>query len=428
MGKKLAIKGHLTRGKEIIELFKMMGGCECGYCGGGTGLYYYISQFGNIEASCKLNDFGTYIVYTLEEFLEKYPFKVGDKVFLYDNITEGCVTGMEWDEIKGTVKYCVYTSAECWCDVKELLKYNAIDLVEKHLEDCKKCGLHFGSVRCFDKDCPHNKPKSYAVGLKDGKVIECGVNKEIVMNENKPLFKPGDDMETKVEYPGRNREDVLFDSIIWHLRNSVNNGKQNLSGGECEEYFREVVKKNNENEMKNVLAELLEHIKTTPKEDLEREFNELEEWSNVGPTVEEFMDFCNKVNKKPKYPKTYSECCEILDVHPSRSVDSTFITDLTDYEDNLSNLMSDLYKLRICRDAYWTVAGEQLGLDKPWEPKFGKYILFSIKFYLYQGSFVLHKGEYSSSDNCILVFPFEEMRNVFYENFKDLIESCKELL
>ena len=83
MGKKLAIKGHSTRGKEVIELFKMMGGCECGYCGGGTGFYYYISQFGNIEASCKPYEFDTYIVYTLEEFLEKFPYKVGDKVYIY---------------------------------------------------------------------------------------------------------------------------------------------------------------------------------------------------------------------------------------------------------------------------------------------------------------------------------------------------------
>lgn len=136
MGKKLAIKGHVSRGKEVIELFKMMGGCECGYCGVGTGVYYYISQFGNIEASSEPYEFDTYIVYTLEEFLEKYPFKVGDKVFLYDNITEGCVTGMEWDENKGTVKYCVYTSAEYWCDVKELLKWNAEFLVNK--EKAKK--------------------------------------------------------------------------------------------------------------------------------------------------------------------------------------------------------------------------------------------------------------------------------------------------
>ena len=33
MGKKLAIKGHPTRGNEVIELFKMIGGWECGYCG-----------------------------------------------------------------------------------------------------------------------------------------------------------------------------------------------------------------------------------------------------------------------------------------------------------------------------------------------------------------------------------------------------------
>ena len=85
-------------------------------------------------------------------------------------------------------------------------------------------------------------------------------------------------------------------------------------------------------------------------------------------------------------------------------------------------------KLINARNAYWKIAGEQMGLDKPWEPKFGKYIHYSIKFYLYQDSFVLHKGEYSDSDNCILVFPFEEMRDAFYENFKDLIEQCKELL
>lgn len=305
MGKKLAIKGHVSRGKEVMELLKMMGGCECGYGGGGTGLYYYISQFGNIEASCKPNEFNTYIVYTLEEFLEKYPFKVGDKIFLYDNITEGCVTGMEWDENKGSVKYCVYTSSEYWCDVKELLKWNPIDFLE-------------------DKHC--------------------------------------------------NEKQV--------------------------------------NGMKNVLTELLNHIKNTPKEELEREFEEIKEWSNVGPTVEEFMTFCECVNKKPKYPTTYEECKEMLPENVYYGY---------------SRFMA-LQKLIICRDVYWKIYGEQMGLGKPWEPKFGKTILFSIKFYLYQDSFILHKGEYSSSDNCILVFPIEEMRDVFYENFKDLIEQCKELL
>ena len=324
MGKKLAILGHSTRGKDVIELLEMLGGVN-GKINRKTGetynIYnsrYFIDEICNIREVAYYIDFESqircidikdittnFIVYSLEMFLKTFPFKVWDKVFLYDNITEGCVTGMEWDENKETVKYCVYTSAEYWCDVKELLKWNPIDFLE-------------------DKHC--------------------------------------------------NEKQV--------------------------------------NGMKNVLTELLNHIKNTPKEELEREFNELEEWSNVGPTVEEFMTFCECVNKKPKYPTTYAECKEMLPENVYYGY-SRFMT---------------LQKLIICRDVYWKIYGEQMGLGEPWEPKFGKIILFSIKFYLYQDSFILHKGEYSSSDNCILVFPTEEMRDVFYENFKDLIEQCKELL
>lgn len=32
------------------------------------------------------------------------------------------------------------------------------------------------------------------------------------------------------------------------------------------------------------------------------------------------------------------------------------------------------------------------------------------------------------SISCVLEFPTEEMRDAFFENFKDLIKSCKELL
>ena len=136
-GKILAIKGHPTRGKEVIKLLEMLGGInDREYIGTNTWKdEYYFLDDGYIRAY----DWCDGIKFTLEEFLYKYPFKVGDKVFLYDNITEGCVTGMKWDEDKGTVKYCVYTSAECWCDVKELLKWNAIDLVEKHYkEQCEE--------------------------------------------------------------------------------------------------------------------------------------------------------------------------------------------------------------------------------------------------------------------------------------------------
>ena len=344
MGKKLAIKGHSTRGKEVIELLEMMGGNSYaetyGLC---ENRCYFIGDNGWIKWDyIGPEEIGKYNIFTLEEFLEKYPFKVGDKV--RDGHGNALtIKSMEWSKDCETMAY-TFEESVIVLAAEDLLMYN------------------------------------------------------------NPIHK-------------RTHEDAIFDSIIWHLRNSVNNGKQNLSGGECEEYFREVVKKNNENKMKNVLAELLEHIKTTPKEELEKEFNELEEWSHVGPTVEEFMAFCGCVNKKPKYPNNYEECVRIA-------------KNIHGYDINIDapayrELLESFVKLLICRDAYWKIAGEEMGLGKQWEPdwKHGK-----DKFYCIcttEGEIVL--GEWYI-DNKILAFPTEEMRDAFYENFKDLIELCKELL
>ena len=353
MSKKLAIFGHETRSEEVVDLLMMLGGrkafgVSCIY----TDRFYYVSD----EFECIHWDYDDPIVenkfevFTLEKFLRKFPFKVGDFVRIPEYESEVRILKMKWCPVSEHIEYLVCPNdEEEWFTADELLEDN--DNPTK-TRDCKKCGLHFGSVRCFDKDCPHNTPKSYAVGLKDGKVIDNSIDSVQFVQSGKIVA-------------------VRFNT------------------------------QNYENEVELQL------------DDYEIEIRD-------GKTY--------AVKKKPKYPTTYGECCEILDVHPSRSVDSTFITDLTDYEDNLSNLMSDLYKLRICRDAYWKIAGEELEMGEPWEPKFGNYIHYSINFYLYNDSFILHKGEYSSSDNRILVFPSEEMRDAFYDNFSDLIEGCKELL
>ena len=67
-----------------------------------------------------------------------------------------------------------------------------------------------------------------------------------------------------------------------------------------------------------------------------------------------------------------------------------------------------------------------MGLDKLWEPEYKEGIdneyftiyTFNNKPYC---AGVCHR-------NAVLAFPTEEMRDAFYENFKDLIEHCKELL
>ncbi len=312
MNKKLAIRGHSTRGKEVIEILEMMGGKNnCDSPANNLGLCYLIDDEFDICANYfGYDDYedGELNIFTLEEFLEKYPFKVGDKVFLYDNITEGCVTGMEWDEIKGTVKYCVYTSSECWCDVKELLKWNNVDLVERHYMD---------NMEEKDKaKAPIIKGEDYS-GKRFGYKIPDGYEFDVVV-DGKIILKP----------------------------------------------------------------------------------------------------------IKPKYPETYVECCEMIANSKPYAMNEHYA--------DVNKLLQTFQTLFICRNAYWKIAGEQMGLGKPWEPDWKnseekRYCIVNIEGDINLPEKVLTKWILKVT-NKILVFPTAEMRDAFYEAFKKEIEICKELL
>lgn len=313
MRKNLAIKGHPTRGKEVMELLEMMGGKNSNgfICSSPNRFYYILNEYFCLDY-IDSEEINKYKIFTLEEFLEKYPFKVRDKVRIPEYESEVRICEMRWDPLCNYMEYMVYRNDDPeWYTAEELLEYNGNFLEDKH---------------CNEKQV---------------------------------------------------------------------------------------------NGMKNVLAELLDHIKNTSKEELEKEFNELEEWLNIGPTVEEFMDFCNKVNKKPKYPKltNLTECKEILG-------EKDMYQGVSGYK---GELLTNFQRLIIFRDVYWKIAGEEMGLDKPWEPdwlsgqKEEKYCIAT------QNNEIWHNfSEYGGNE--ILAFPTIEMRDAFYENFKDLIESCKELL
>ena len=324
MGKKLAIRGHSTRGKEVIELLEMMGGKNnCDSPGDNLGLCYLIDDDFDICAHYfGYDDYedGELNIFTLEEFLEKFPFKVGDKVHIY----------VQNDDIDGRydIEVAEITSMR-WNPARRKIAYKMKDINREFYKEEIKCKV----------DDQHHYEKS---------------NREVI------------------------------------------------------------------NPMKNVLAELLEHIKTTPKEELEREFEEIKEWSNVGPTVEEFMTFCESVNKKPVYPKTYDECCEnVLGmIHWGMTVDVPM---------HYSPLIINFTKLLICCNAYWKIVGEQMGLGKPWKHNYLK-DANTIRYAIYNTGDEIVKLDGKLYRNYILCFPTEEMRDAFYENFKDLIEQCKEFL
>lgn len=119
------------------------------------------------------------------------------------------------------------------------------------------------------------------------------------------------------------------------------------------------------------------------------------------------------IKKKKEYPETYEECCKVLGVSSLFS----FV--------NIPDKEVDLYGAFIClircRDAYWKIAGEEMGLGKPWEPT------METVYCISRNDNVI-KCSYRGGKSNILEFPTPEMRDVFYDNFKGLIEFCKELL
>ena len=119
------------------------------------------------------------------------------------------------------------------------------------------------------------------------------------------------------------------------------------------------------------------------------------------------------VKKKGKYPKTYEECVEIL----GRNADVTY-----GYK---KYVLHTLQMLLVCRDAYWQIAGAEMGLDEPWEPDWRekRYII-----YRNQDDIIGGYREAGFVEHHIFEFPTKEMRDAFKENFKEFIEECKELL
>lgn len=116
------------------------------------------------------------------------------------------------------------------------------------------------------------------------------------------------------------------------------------------------------------------------------------------------------VVKKPKYPSTYEECCKLLNLTPYYNVA---------YDYYRGEELDALYQLLVCRDAYWKIAGD-------WKPDWKSdstifYVIFHKK------GEIIRRG-CRNTGSFILAFPTEEMRDAFFENFKDLINECKELL
>jgi hypothetical protein len=128
------------------------------------------------------------------------------------------------------------------------------------------------------------------------------------------------------------------------------------------------------------------------------------------------------VRRKKEYPKTYEECLKVLGFNVTRKVKETPIFD---YDDDIIALQ----KLKRCRDAYWKIAGEEMGLGKPWKPDYDSGV---NKFGIICLNGVVQESNPTTNWerhlNKIFDFPTKEMRDAFKENFDKDLEFCKEFL
>lgn len=117
--------------------------------------------------------------------------------------------------------------------------------------------------------------------------------------------------------------------------------------------------------------------------------------------------------KKNEYPKNYEECCEVL------GCVAGYV-----WGGYKGDLIKTFHMLYICREAYWKLYGEEMGFDGPWSPTDSDYITGRYCIFVYRGSIICD----TPAQDCILTFPTAEIRDAFYEAFRNEIEICKELL
>jgi hypothetical protein len=121
------------------------------------------------------------------------------------------------------------------------------------------------------------------------------------------------------------------------------------------------------------------------------------------------------VLKQPKYPTTYGECCDVIGYDPCED-------EINCYK---SSDIESFVRLLICRDAYWKIAGEVMGLDGTWKPDWNNNEI--IKYCIFFEKDVISKCKFRDTQ-FILAFPTKEILDMFLKHFRDLIEKCKDLL
>ena len=359
----LAIHGHKTRGKEVIEILKMLGGkTTSNILGNDTIACYYIDNK-NIKWK-HYTYFDDACILTLEEFEQRYPYLKGKEIVDKDN-NIGTIIHIKWFEdinhIRYQVSYDVNNYDTSWWRLDE------ITIIPFQCGDRVK--TIYGKIGIISKPIWSERDKCIRYEL------ESDLDSFYFENELELYKEEGRTMnDTPKTYKEVNK---------YLLENRVKNAQNLLDIEKC----------------------------------LENDGMKLPENITIHTCGIGVIDFIKWYESK-QYPQTYKECCEILfpnSIELGKPLTSGY----------KGELLQKLGQLLICRDAYWKIAGEEIGLDSPWNPVWEDTNTQKHCIY-YVGNEI--KKQPMLEVHHFLAFPTAEMRDAFYDNFKELIEACKEIL
>ena len=163
---KIAIQGHPTRGKEVIQILESLGGINrLNQNGHYTNYFYYVASDDNTIAwTCVRPQYRD--VFTLEEFEKEFPFKIGDRVITITTNLRGIITNLKengWYYVKCDNGHFVCIFGQHLKLYKEMKEERYIKLtLEKAKEWYKKGGeLKEIALQAFSEKELNPLPRSW---------------------------------------------------------------------------------------------------------------------------------------------------------------------------------------------------------------------------------------------------------------------------
>ena len=178
----IAIKGHLKRGREVIQLLESLGGInKWNHTGGCVNYAYYIDHCNNIYSFGISGYHGDRKIYTLEEFEKEFPFKIGDKVTIVGTKSPNEIIALElyMNRLCYKLNNGLHYESEILEPYKEMKEERNITLtLDKAKEWYKKGGeLKEIALQAFTEKELNPLPKSWEEFCKQGNpVASCRYN------------------------------------------------------------------------------------------------------------------------------------------------------------------------------------------------------------------------------------------------------------